>query len=268
MLGGAADDRHAAAVGHVDVEQDDVGALRGHERDGVLDAGRLADELDAPLELGAHAGAEEPVVVDDGDAGHAVPGSVSSTSVPAARLRVDRGAAAVARHAPDDRLAYAAPVGGHRGRVEARAAVADEDLQRAVGRLGVDVDGRAAAELRGVDHRLARGGDERLAAPVERPVADDDDLDRHAVGALDLAGHRLEGRGEPIVVALAAGQPRAQLAFLRARQRGDRARVVGALLHERQRLQDRVVQVRPHLGARLRADALLALGGQRAHRAG
>ena len=49
----------------------------------VLDAGRVADELDVAFELGADAGAEQPVVVDDGDAGHAVPGSVSSTSVPA-----------------------------------------------------------------------------------------------------------------------------------------------------------------------------------------
>ena len=83
LLGRAADHRHAAAVGHVDVEQDDVGALRGDQRDRLLDAGRLADELDVALELGAHAGAEQPVVVDDRDARHAVPGSVSSTSVPA-----------------------------------------------------------------------------------------------------------------------------------------------------------------------------------------
>ena len=264
-VGRAADDRHAAAVGHVDVEQDDVGALRGDERDGLLDARGLAHELDVALELGAHAGAEEPVVVDDGDARHAAPGSVSSTSVPApgAEWIAARPPWRAMRPTIDSRTPRRSS--GTRGRVEARAAVAHEDLQRVVGRLGVDVDGRAAAELRRVDHRLARGGHERLAAPVERAVADDHDLDRHAVRALDLAGHRLERGGEPVVVALAAGQPRAQLALLRARQGGHRARVVGALLHERERLQDRVVQVRPHLGARLRADALLALGGQRAH---
>ena len=53
------------------------------QRDRLLDGGGLADDLDVALELGAHAGAEEPVVVDDHDARHAVPGSVSSTSVPA-----------------------------------------------------------------------------------------------------------------------------------------------------------------------------------------
>src|SRR2546425_213273 len=79
----------------------------------------------------------------------------------------DRGAAAVALHAPDDRLAHAAPVGGHRGRIEAGAAVADVDLHLAVGDLGVDVDGRAAAELRRIDHRLARSGDQRAPALVE-----------------------------------------------------------------------------------------------------
>src|SRR5262249_55156018 len=149
---------------------------------------------------------------------------------PGARRRVDDGTAAVARHAPDDRLAHAAAVVGQRGRVEAGPAIAHVHLQLAVARLGVDVDRRPAAELRRVDHRLPHGRDERLAARVELEVADDDDLDRYAVRALDLAGQRFERGGEPAVAALAPGQPGAQLALLRAGKRGDRARVVGALL--------------------------------------
>ena len=87
--------------------------------------------------------------------------------------------------------------------------------------------------------------------------------------ALDLARRALErarqarrgaGRG-------AARQPGAQLALLAAGERRHRARVVGALLDERQRLEHRVVQVGGHLGALLGADALAALGGQRAREA-
>ena len=236
------------------------------ERDGLRDARGLAHELDVALELGAHAGAEEPVVVDDRDARHAVPGHGELDLGPGAGRRVDRGAPAVAGHAPDDRLAHAAAVVGDGGRIEARAAVAHEDLQRVVGRLGVDVDRRAAAELRRVDHRLARGGDERLAAPVERRGR------RRRRPRPARRGRARPRRPPPRARRRArswspsrAGQPRAQLALLRAGQRGHRARVVGALLHERERLQHRVVQVRRHLGALLRADALLALGGQRAH---
>src|SRR5439155_4887792 len=70
----------AAAVGHVDVEQHDVGAQLGDGRDRVVDGGGVAHELDAPLELGPHPGAEQRMVVDDEDARHL--GSASSTSVP------------------------------------------------------------------------------------------------------------------------------------------------------------------------------------------
>src|SRR3954452_22043159 len=103
------------------------------------------------------------------------------------RRRVDLGAAAVARHAPDDRLAHAAAVGWQGVGAEAGATVADVDLDLAVERLGVDVDGRAAAELRPGDHRLAGGRDERLELGVEVGVAHRDDLDCNAVVALDLA---------------------------------------------------------------------------------
>ena len=71
----------------------------------------------------------------------------------------------------------------------------------------------------------------------------------------------------PVAVVAPAAEPRAQLALLAARERGDLRRVVGALLHERERLEHRVVQVRGDLGALLRADALGALGVERAHEA-
>ena len=51
----------------------------------------------------------------------------------------------------------------------------------------------------------------------------------------------------------------AQLALLHAREPHDLARIVGAALHERERLQHRVVQVRGDLGALVGADALAPL---------
>ena len=101
-------------------------------------------------------------------------------------------------------------------------------------------------------------------------VADRDDLDRHAVVVLDLGRGGLERARRALRVGRArraAVEPRAQLALLAAGERGDLARVVGALLHQRERLQHRVVQVRGDLGALLRADPLGALGGQRRARA-
>ena len=114
------------------------GARRAIIADRLLDRARLADDVDQPLELGAHAGAEERVVVDDDDAAawrsfaRSSP-IASSTSVPDAGPERIVARAAVALHPADDRLAHAAAVGGHRGRVEAGAAVAHEHLERAPG---------------------------------------------------------------------------------------------------------------------------------------
>ena len=146
----------------------------------------VADDVDEPVELGAHAGAKQLVVVDEHDARHrghrTAPARLGEHAArPRCRRRARRwivGAPAVALHAPDDRLAHAAAVGRHGGGVEARPAVADEDLQALVAGLGVDGDRAAAAELRGVEHRLARGGDQRLAVAIELRVADGDDVDR------------------------------------------------------------------------------------------
>ena len=49
------------------------------------------------------------------------------------------------------------------------------------------------------------------------------------------------------------------------REAHDLARIVGAPLHERERLQHRVVQVRGDLGALVGADALAPLVDERVH---
>src|SRR4051812_37924444 len=176
---------------------------------------------------------------------------------------VDRRAAAVSAHASHDGLAQAAPVGRHGAGVEAVAAVADEDLGVAVDDLDVQRDGLGRAAVpRGVVQRLARGRDQRAVALVEVAVADGDDVDGHAEGLLGLGGRGAQRVAEALVRPRLAGarQPRAQLALLAAGERRHRARVVGALLDERERLEHRVVQVRGDLGALLRADPLSALG--------
>ena len=203
------------------------------------------------------------MVVDDHDARH---GSITnSTSVPVPGVLWIVARAAVTLHASDYRVPDAAAVGRRGLGVESGPAVAHEDLGAAVLDLGVERDRLGAGELRRVHQRLAGGGDQRARALVERPVAHGHDLDRHVVVGLDLgrrglqrARERRRAGGARVV------QPGAQLAFLAAGQGGDLARVVGALLHQRERLQDGVVQVRGDLGALLRADPRRALGGQAA----
>ena len=170
----------------------------------------------------------------------------------------------MALHAPDDRLADALAVVRDGGGVESFAAVADEHLQAAGLGLGVERDRAGVGrELRRVRERLARGGDHRLGGGVQLGVAHLDDLDRDAVRVLDLLGRRPDRARERGLAARALlEQPRAQLAFLAAGQRGDLARVVGALLHQGEGLKDRVVKVGRQLGPLLRADALGALGRQ------
>ena len=56
-------------------------------------------------------------------------------------------------------------------------------------------------------------------------------------------------RSTPFARVVASQQPLPQLAFLQPGEAHDLARIVGAPLHERERLQHRVVQVRGHVGA-------------------
>jgi DNA-binding NarL/FixJ family response regulator len=76
----------AAAAGHVDVEEDDVGAGRRDHADGLLDRAGLADDIDQSLDLGANPAPEQRVVVDDDDRraiAHRAPLAIASTtSVP------------------------------------------------------------------------------------------------------------------------------------------------------------------------------------------
>ena len=180
----------------------------------------------------------------------------------AAGRGVDRRAAAVALHPPDDRLAHAAAVGGHGVEVEARAAVADEDLRRPSAASAYTATGAPPPNLAALTHRLARGGDEGLAASssAASPTATTSigtPWSRSTSSAAASSGREPALAGAVRVV---RRQPRAQLALLAAGERGDLARIARALLDEGERLQDRVVQVGGDLGALLGADALGPLG--------
>ena len=97
------------------------------------------------------------------------------------RGAVDLGAPAVAGHAPDDRLAHAAAVGGDRGGVEAGAAVAHEHVPA---RRRPAPRRRRRRRRRRTWRRSASPRARRRPAPprrVERAVADRDHLDGHAV---------------------------------------------------------------------------------------
>ena len=197
-------------------------------------------------ELGAHAGAEQSVVVDEDEAhrhGRGL-GTRSSTSVPGSGHRGEQRLAAEALDAPDDRLADASTVAGDVGRVEAAAGVADERHELGVVGLHEHVDALGIGVSRRVDDGLADGRDERSRRVVERLVADDDGLDADVVVCLDLHGEGVDRgvqRGRLTVVGRAV-QPRPQLALLAAGDRRHPSRV-GRALHQHQRLQHGVVQV-------------------------
>ena len=176
----------------------------------------------------------------------------------------------MARHPVHDAGAHPLAVAAHGVDVEADAAVADEDVDRTGGRLGVDVGALGAGVLGDVDDRLAGGVHDRAQGLVEGAVADGDHVDDDRVLRLHVGGHLLERAGERGRVGVVGlEQPLAQVALLRARQPGHRGGVVGVLLDQRQRLQHRVVQVGGHVGALLGAHPLGALGAEvvdQAHR--
>ncbi len=194
----------AAAAGQVHVEEHHLGLVRDDRGDGLVDVGGLGDDVDRGAELGAYAGAEHGVVVDDHDAaGHGASlgrgarvGSESRTSVPSpGTLRTEalppwrsirptmllrtpcRSSATAAGSKPD-------------------AAVADEHLDAVGGGLGVDVDGAGAGVLRGVGDRLAGREHQGPVLVQDRGVAHADDLDGDAVRVLDLGRDGAQGGGE------------------------------------------------------------------------
>src|SRR4051812_20574208 len=175
----------------------------------------------------------------------------------------DLGAPAVARHPADDGLREPEPVAGHVLRVEAGAAVSDEDDQPVPLDLGVHLHAVDTRVLRGVHHRLSGGGHHGAGARICGTVADDDELDHDAMRLLDFRSRLLQrGRELPAGIAGRPVEPAAQLTLLAAGQPGDLARIVGGLLDQSQRLQHRVVHVGSDLRALLRPDPLAPLVAQ------
>ena len=177
----------------------------------------------APPELGLHTGAEHRVVVDEHDTQRRgrlrsrtsrswLAGRTSSRTCSASLLG-ERGVTGINRRTSvplsgccsrPPRATVAARSGrrssvvrraGPRGtssRSKPRPTVADEDLELALGRLGVHVDLRRAGVLGSVDHRLPGGRHDGRGGRVDRAVADRHQLDRHVVRDLDLADRVLE----------------------------------------------------------------------------
>ena len=192
--------------------------------------------------------AEQLVVVHDQHPrlAHWRSSSTSSTSVPPPGARHPR-AAAVALHAADDRLAHPRRSPGTAA-VEPGAAVADEHLRAPRAALGVDVHGRAAAELRRVRHRLRaaatiaswrrRGRGRRPRPPRPAPRSSPPRPRRRP-----RARPRAERPG--LVLALPASQARSSRSCRRA-MAATSFGIAGAALDHRERLEDGVVQVRGH----------------------
>ena len=190
---------------------------------------------------------------------------VSSTSVPAPGLDLIRPVPPNRSIRPTIDSRTPRRSAGTELRVEAGAAISYEDLGPLRIELGVDRDlARVGRELGRVDERLAGGGDECLAALVHLAITDGNDLDRHAMGVLNLGGGELERGGDAVRGRRAVGveEPRPQLALLSPGELRHLARVAGALLHQGQCLQNRVVEVGGQLGALLGPDPLGALAGE------
>ena len=189
-----ADHGLTTAVGHVHIDEHDVGNTLADQLDGGVDLRRLAHDVDVRTQLDANAGAEQVVVVDEehtqpsGVAAHGrVRRIVSSTSVPHTARRPHHRGAAVAVHASGDRFRDAAAVVGHRRGIEAAATVADEHAHL----LGLDLDvhrhRRRTGVVRRVRHRLAGRGHQCTQPLVERAgAAHVNDVDRHAEALLDV----------------------------------------------------------------------------------
>ena len=161
----------APAVGHVDVDEHDVGDALGDELDGRSHLVGVPHHLDGVAELGSHTREEKVVVVDQehahlrpgprlaGPVPHSRPapvlGMTSSTSVPwPGALRMTAVPPWRVMRARMDSAMPCRSVADRVG-VEARAPVAHE--HRHLGRLDLDEErhARCPRPLRGVDRRLA-----------------------------------------------------------------------------------------------------------------
>src|SRR4051794_40902401 len=171
------------------------------------------------------------------------PREVQAYLGPLTEGRSDLGSTAVPLHAVHDAAAHTVAVPRDRLGVEAEAAVADEDVHRGVGDLGVDVHAAGAGVLGGVGDGLAGSVHDRSQGLGEVAVADRHHVHRDAVGVLDPRRRAAQraGRGA-LVGGLPGVEPGAQVALLGAGQPGDHGAVGGVLLDEGERLEHRVVQ--------------------------
>ena len=146
-------------------------------------------------QLGADAGPEQGVVLDEDDAhGHRrLRGTRSSISVPTPGCDVSMATPPARCRRPTIESLMPRRSSGIDGRVEALPGVADEPRQLGVVGLDEHVDAIDVGVAGGVDERLAQRADERAGRGVERLVADDDGLDADVVVGLDLDGERLDG---------------------------------------------------------------------------
>ena len=116
-----------------------------------------------------------------------------------------------------------------------------------------------------VHDRLAAGGDQRRATRRRRGASPDETTStRTWWSSSTAASSRRSSAATDSLGDGAAGleQPRPQLAFLASRHRPDLARVIGAALNQRERLQHAVVQMRGEVGALLVADAFASFEGE------
>ena len=234
--------------------------------------GGVAEHLDEAVELGAHAGAEQLVVVDDDDAGRSASSRALQPQLDLGALaghRVDRRRrrrGARMRPTIDSRTprrsagTASGSKPGPRSRTNTSTRVARRPRRR---RTPAAPPANLAALT--IASRAAATSASASSSSGQSPTATTSTATPCVL--LRLGGGELERGGERRALAArpAAVEPRAQLALLAAGEAGDLARVVGLALHQRERLQHGVVQVRGELGALLRAHALGALVGEPAH---
>src|SRR5665647_3268226 len=164
----------------------------------------------------------------------------------------------MAGHPVDDRASDAHPVIGHGAYLKALAPVANVHLAAIGEDLRVHVHPVGARVLRGVEHGLAARPCQRVHPHVQLVVADDDEVDGHATVVLDLGRGGLERHLDRVGLVRLPVQPLPQLALLPTCQGGNRLRIVGLPLDERERLEYGVMEVRRDVGARIREQLLLA----------
>ncbi len=280
------DDGLATAVGHVDVDEDDVGEPLADELDGRAHLVGVPDHLDRVPELGPHPGQEEMVVVDQEHA-HLGPVALASGAGSAMSLttcsrpghdQLDLGP--LSRRAADDRRP---PWRVIRARMDSAiplrspsTASGSKPWPRSRTKTDTCVGSTSTKSdtLDAPDHLAALTVASRPAAQ-QRPqlrgqlaVAHRHRVHRHTVARLDIAFDHRHGLGHRRHLTVerprgpALEQPGPQLALLGPGQARHLALVPGGALDERQGLEHRVVHGGGHVGALLVAHPLAPLDRQ------